>query len=149
MPLILSTVHLACASEHAERSRPFECCGILLGGAECGDFHVRSVIAAANVTENDRQRHYAVDPKVLLDTHRRARESGHEVIGYYHSHPLDPPVPSAEDAAHAWPGVCYLILGKVTSDAWTTRCWRWNHEAGFLEEAVEIVDEADPKLRRS
>ena len=35
---------------------------------------------------------------------------GLEIVGYYHSHPDHPAVPSAYDTAHAWPWYSYLIV---------------------------------------
>jgi proteasome lid subunit RPN8/RPN11 len=81
---------------HAAAALPHEACGILLGEGE----RIIAVRPAANVHPAPAT-HFEIDPQALIDAHRAARGGGAEVIGYYHSHPLGPPAPSATDRASA------------------------------------------------
>ena len=75
---------------------PEEACGILLGRAGC----VEQAIPARNVHPSPRT-HFEIDPQVLIDAHRAGRAGGAQVLGYYHSHPAGPALPSATDRAQA------------------------------------------------
>lgn len=83
-----------------------ECCGLLVGRVQCGQALVREVVPAPNVAE-DPARFFEIDPRVLLATHRRVREEGEVLLGWYHSHPSGDIRPSAHDAARA------IETGKV------------------------------------
>src|SRR5690606_35430858 len=90
---------------HAEEAYPGECCGLLLGEAspERGRI-VRSVEPIPNPAIDEGQLdRYRIDPADYLRIDRRARAKGWEIVGCYHSHPDEEPVPSATDLAGAWP----------------------------------------------
>lgn len=111
--------------DEARRAQPRECCGLLLGH----DGRVEAALPAANVHPAP-ERHFEIDPQVLVDAHRTARGGGPQVIGYYHSHPSGVAVPSAEDAAQrAGDGRVWAIVapGEAGSDV---TFWR-DDRAGF------------------
>lgn len=114
---------------HAEGSFPEECCGILVGR----EGRVEEVVAAANVAAV-RRRRYTVEPRALVDAHRRARESGRTVLGYYHSHPRGDARPSEIDRRDAWPGVSYVILAVAAGRVTELRGWRLDAAGRFREE---------------
>ena len=87
----LTTMQAAAAA-----ARPNEACGILLG--EGG--RIVAAVETANV-DPDPATHFEIDPQALIDAHRAARAGGPDVIGYFHSHPVGAPVPSATDRASA------------------------------------------------
>ena len=92
---------------HAEASRalPAECCGLLAGR----DGRVELLYPVPNAAE-DPSRRYEMDPAELWAARRAARDAGHEVIGFYHSHPRTPPVPSSLDVERAYyPEAVYAI----------------------------------------
>jgi proteasome lid subunit RPN8/RPN11 len=92
---------------HAEasRARPAECCGLLAGR----DGRVELLYPVPNAAE-DPSRRYEMDPAELWAARRAARDAGHEVIGFYHSHPRTPPVPSSLDVERAYyPEAVYAI----------------------------------------
>ncbi|GFE72526.1 M67 family metallopeptidase [Novosphingobium sp. TCA1] len=87
--------------EESLRAHPEECCGILIGNED----RIEEVIPAANVALEP-TRHFEIDPATLLAAHRAARqgagrEGAGKVMGYYHSHPVGRPVPSATDCEHS------------------------------------------------
>lgn len=100
--------------QEAEKARPRECCGLLLGSGA----HIGEARPAANVAA-DPQRHFEIDPQALVDAHRTARAGGPEVIGYYHSHPEGPARPSETDKAMAsGDGRVWAIIGKDDVTFW-------------------------------
>src|SRR3546814_19401368 len=63
--------------------------------------------------------HFELDPAVLLDAHRRARNGGPRVVGHYHSHPSGKAVPSSIDAECAAPdGSLWLIVADAQARLW-------------------------------
>lgn len=97
------------------------------------------MLPAANRHQTPRS-HYLIDPKTVLIAHEEARAAGLEIVGYYHSHPDGPAVPSRKDLEDAWPDTSYLIVA-VGSGGVEARSWRLDERGGaFVEERVESLD---------
>jgi desampylase len=97
---------------------------VLVGRPAAGGSRVTSVVRCANADPAPRRR-YAIDALDLLRAIRRARAGGEEVVGFYHSHPDAPPLPSAADLADAfWPGHAYLIAAVAAGRAGEVRAYR-------------------------
>lgn len=98
---------------HASNAGPEECCGLLMG---------RETIEETRPAKNvhaDPRRAFEIDPQALVDAHRAARGGGMQVIGYYHSHPDGPAIPSTTDRAMAaGDGKVWAILGKDDVTFW-------------------------------
>jgi proteasome lid subunit RPN8/RPN11 len=93
---------------HAKECQPRECCGILLGTTD----HIAEAVRAGNLSESPTR--FLIDPKAHIEARRTARARGVEVVGFYHSHPHSPALPSATDLAEAqYPGCVHLIVGFV------------------------------------
>ena len=60
-------------------------------------------------TSNSRRR-FLIGPDDYRAAEARATETGGELLGFYHSHPDHPAVPSAFDLEHAWPNLQYMIV---------------------------------------
>ena len=70
---------------------------------------VTEAAPARNIAE--RPTRFLIDPQDHIDAIRRARQRGLEVVGFYHSHPHSPAVPSETDRAEAtYPDLLYLIV---------------------------------------
>ena len=143
--LALRADDLAAIRSHAAAAYPEECCGLLLGDLEAPlapstappIARVSEVLPAANL--DSRPRHgYDVDPRALLAGHRRAREEGREVVGYYHSHPDAPARPSRRDREAALPATSYLIVAVTSGEPADVRCYR--QDGGeMVEEELRVV----------
>lgn len=123
--------------EHARRSYPDECCGVMVGQFERATDHtrVRELVAAENSREAEaRSRRFLIEPRVILETARRARESGLDIVGYYHSHPDHPAEPSEFDREHAWPETSYLIVSVRDGQDAEARSWRLRDDRSSYEE---------------
>lgn len=115
-----------------------EICGILAG--ERGDdgadeSRVEAVHRATNVADDPRTR-YLIDPEEQLRLIEEIEDGGREVVGFYHSHPEGPALPSETDAERAaWPGYSYAIC--VPGERPYLGSWRWTGER-FEREAVAL-----------
>jgi proteasome lid subunit RPN8/RPN11 len=94
---------------HGESAYPAECCGALVGRTDGGAKVVLRLAPAVNRRTDDPHR-YLIAPDDLRRLDADIRAAGLEIVGYYHSHPDHPAVPSAFDTEHAWPWYSYLIV---------------------------------------
>lgn len=106
--------------EHARRDVPNECCGLLIGDAD----GIVACVPAANIADAPATR-YRIEPRDHLAAIRAARERGLDVIGAYHSHPRSAARPSATDAAEAFAGFVFVLVGLASATAEIT-AWRWD-----------------------
>lgn len=96
MDLEVTSAALDHMRQAARGAHPREACGILLGE----DGRITEAFATANIHPSPHT-HFEIDPQALIDAHRAARSDGPQVIGYFHSHPVGLPEPSATDRACA------------------------------------------------
>lgn len=133
---------LAAAQRHAGSTYPEECCGFLLGSdlGDEGGARVARVLAVDNQRQDSRHNRYVIHPETVLAAQKEARGSGFDIVGYYHSHPDHPAVPSEFDREHAWPGMSYLIVSVRKGDIAETRSWRLaDDRSRFDEETLEPI----------
>jgi proteasome lid subunit RPN8/RPN11 len=98
---------------HGERAYPEEACGFLLGiwdGRPSERRTIRSAREAANAKTEERTHRFVIPAPEVLAVERDLERTGEAIVGYYHSHPDHPAVPSEFDREHAWPGLVYLVL---------------------------------------
>jgi proteasome lid subunit RPN8/RPN11 len=123
---------------HAVEAYPAECNGLIVG--EYPAFAVRAVCPARNAHDGDTRHRYRIDPAEHLRVEREARAYGGSVIGVYHSHPDNPPSPSAYDREHAWPGYLYVIVSVRDGTADQLRCWTLREDGtDFDETTLDVV----------
>jgi proteasome lid subunit RPN8/RPN11 len=92
---------------HARETAPHECCGLLLGRGD----DVSAVVRARNISAEPVNR-FLIDPHDHFAARRVARQTGLDLVGFYHSHPCSPAEPSPRDLAEfSYTGSLYLILG--------------------------------------
>ena len=103
--------------EHGVRDYPYECCGLLLGRYTPDQKIVKETYPISNAREESARRNrFLITPGELLRGERYAREHNLEVVGFYHSHPDSPAVPSQYDLEHAWPTYSYIVV-STSADA--------------------------------
>lgn len=111
--------------EQMEQAYPNEGGGFLLGAASDGAVHIADVIHIANVFAVEEQHHrYAMTPQDWARLEDEADRRGLTLVGYYHSHPDSPAIPSAYDRDHALPNFAYLITSVQAGAAVEMRAWR-------------------------
>jgi proteasome lid subunit RPN8/RPN11 len=118
----------------AAKSYPDECCGALIGPAQG---NVAEAFALTNTTSLERRRRFLVGPEEYRVAERRASDTGHQLLGFYHSHPDHPAIPSAFDLEHAWPNLSYVIVSVVKGQPGNVRSWRLKTDrSGYDEEQI-------------
>jgi proteasome lid subunit RPN8/RPN11 len=79
---------------------------------------------------------YALDPLEQLRVQKDAESRGLEIIGFAHSHPDHPPVPSQFDAGHAWSFYSYVVASVQKGRLREARSWRLDDGGVFQEEPL-------------
>lgn len=114
--------------DHGVRDYPYECCGLLLGRYGAKGKLVNETYAISNAREESAKRNrFLIEPAELLRGEKYARSRDLEVVGFYHSHPDSPAVPSQYDLEHAWPTYSYIIVSTSADQA--TDLFSWEQEA--------------------
>ncbi len=157
---------LAVVQQHSRAGFPLEVCGFLVGYAEGDERIIREAWPVRNAWEDDpeartrlfaereigggaeaadwesagTERRFLVSPREIVECMKRARRSGMDLVGIYHTHPHHPAVPSEFDRDAAWPEWSYMILSLYAGQVRETRSWVLQDEtAGFSEEEI-IID---------
>ena len=125
---------------HAQRDYPHECGGMLLGRfSENGAKEVFETFPLENAREDSRHNRVLILPKDVLDAERYAREKRLDVLGYYHSHPNAPAVPSQYDLDHALPVWSYVIASVLEGETVEVRSWEMEEDRSrFNEESMRL-----------
>lgn len=115
---------------HGIETYPHECCGALLGR----DGVVHEAFALPNTTEEGPRRRFLVRPDDYRAAETRARDTGLDLLGFYHSHPDHPARPSQYDLDHAWPSFSYVIVSVMAGEDKVMSSWRLTDDRGEFEE---------------
>ena len=116
---------LAAIRQHGEEDHPYECCGLLLGSFSAdGAKSVVETFAISNAREESAKRNrFLITPEELLRGEKYARSKQLDIVGFYHSHPESPAVPSQYDLEHAWPTYSYIIVSVMSRKAADLFSW--------------------------
>jgi proteasome lid subunit RPN8/RPN11 len=125
---------------HSERDYPYECCGLLLGKFMGGLKSVAEIYPISNSREEQAKRNrFLIRPEELMRGERYAEPKGLEVVGFYHSHPDHPAVPSQYDLEHAWPVYSYIVISVEAGAAKELRSWEMETDRSrFREEEIVV-----------
>ena len=116
----------------ARAAEPSECCGVLLGTPG----EITEAVPTRNLADDPNR--FLIDPNDHIDARREGRRRGLEIVGFYHSHPHSPAVPSATDLADAsYPGHLYAIVSLVVVPA-EVRIYRFD-SGSFVAAPIAIV----------
>lgn len=129
---------------HGEETYPGECCGVLVGSIEGNRRKtVAFAIRCSNIREDSPTNRYEIDPRELLRIQRECRDSGSEIVGFYHSHPDHPPRWSRTDLTEAhWTGCSYVITSIEHGRAADTASFVLvgdEETKSFASETIEIL----------
>jgi cysteine synthase B len=123
---------------HAAHAYPDECCGALIGHGD----RVVEAFALSNGQSENRKRRFLIGPDEYRRAEARADERSASLLGFYHSHPDHPAVPSAFDLEHAWPNLTYAIVSVRGGQPKELRSWRLRADrSGFTEEILNLEKE--------
>jgi proteasome lid subunit RPN8/RPN11 len=135
----LTALHQNEIAAHGERDYPHECCGLLLGRFDNGRKIACETYAISNAREESAKRNrFLITPEELLQGERYAAQKQLEVVGFYHSHPNHPAVPSEYDRAHAWPTFSYIIVSVQEGQARDINSWTLKPDRSAFEQE-EVV----------
>jgi len=127
--------------EQLQRSYPNEGGGFLLGEQQGGVVTVRDVRPVENVFETEEQYHrYAMTPTDWMKLEDEADSRGMSLVGYYHSHPDHPAIPSEFDRVHALPNFRYLITSVQKGTAAELRAWQLSEDRNKFDELSLQID---------
>lgn len=110
---------------HLESTYPNEGGGFLLGSQSGDTITIADTVQVENVFEEAEQHHrYAMTPLDWARLEDQADERGLTLVGYYHSHPDSPAIPSIYDRDHALPNFTYIITQVQNAQSVDMRVWR-------------------------
>ncbi len=139
---------VAAIRSHAETAYPHECCGALLGVDGAEGREVRDLLALGNQHGSSPRNRFVVTPDDVRRAERVAGERGLALVGWYHSHPDHPPLPSEFDREHAWPWYSYVIVGVAEGRGGALASWRLaDNRMRFAPEPVAITHELGEERR--
>ena len=132
---------LISVKNHLRGTFPNEGGGFLVGHLN-GDIRtVTEVHHVENVFEEEEQFHrFLAESGAYENIEDDADSRGLSLLGYYHSHPSSPAIPSEFDRVHAWPFFAYLILSVHENNIPEVRLWELSQDRStFTEESLEII----------
>jgi proteasome lid subunit RPN8/RPN11 len=129
---------------HAKETYPHECFGFLVGIFDAGGLVYR-VVRGTNLN-TERADRFEMDPKEFVTVEKQADDEGLNVIGFYHSHPDWPAIPSQTDITWAWEESFYLIVSvhegrPFNAGVWLLAPFLEEGPKRFTQEPLDILDE--------
>ena len=146
--LIISPTQIEIIYNHATQIYPEECCGILLGEIAGTIKTVVEVIPTINDWDHSypnhpedlnrtKQSRYTIDPHDIFTAQKRGRDLGLEIIGFFHSHPNSPAIPSTCDRDRAWEIYSYPIVSIINGKASDFKSWVLDDKKIFQPEEIK------------
>jgi len=134
--LQLTTEQQSAIATHGELDYPYECCGLLLGHfASDGAKVCAELFPISNAREEEAKRNrFLIRPEELLRGEQLAAAKGLDIVGFYHSHPDHPAVPSTYDLEHAWPVYSYIVVAIKSGRAEALRSWEMQTDRTRFDE---------------
>src|SRR5207237_6999851 len=109
------------------------------GSVGDGLYRVDEFRPMRNTITDRRHDRYALDPLEQLQVQKDAEARGLEIVGFAHSHPDHPAVPSRFDAEHGWSFYSYLVASVQEGTLREARSWRLDASGAFQEEGLETT----------
>jgi proteasome lid subunit RPN8/RPN11 len=125
---------------YLEGGFPNEAGGFLIGEVNGEQRTVTETRFVENVFETEEQYHrYLMEDGAYQQAEDYADEHGLWLVGYLHSHPNSPAIPSEFDRVHALPNFIYLIISVREGTAAESRAWILAPNRGNFN-AIELQD---------
>lgn len=131
---------------YAREAYPEEACGFLIGTGGDGAWTLAAVRAARNLHPS-REDRFTIDPNEYAKAEAycaKHKQKQLRILGFWHSHPQSPPLPSSIDLewAHglfeSFQERYLYVIVSLQYPQEELACWRLN-EAGARFEAVAVV----------
>jgi len=134
---------------HAAQAYPHECCGALLGRDNGAAREILDLLPLPNHHVRSPRTRFVITPEDFRRAEAAAGERGLDLVGWYHSHPDHPALPSEFDRAHAWPWYSYVIVAVEKGRSAALASWRLSDDR--MRFSPELLDNgaktAAPTLR--
>ena len=138
MTLIAPKAEMTKLHAHAEAGYPHEVVGILAGNKSTGQ--LTRVHPLINERADSAHNRYKVSGLTLMRAEQALEAEGHDILGYYHSHPDHPSRYSEYDRDHALPNMSYLIVSVLNGEVVETASWRLHEDRSAMSaEPITIV----------
>ena len=132
--LVLSDEMILRLKSNAGRTYPEECCGLLFGVVtDDGIILVQEEVSIEN-RDGRKKVHFQIEPMEIYRNEKEQKEKGLDILGFYHSHPDLPAIPSDEDIKEMIPGPLYLIMSVYENKPVRLRAWRRDRDTGLIRE---------------
>ncbi len=135
--ITLSDSQLDTIKAHGVETFPHECCGVILGEIVGGKKVVQELRRLENVHDEGHERRYLVSPDEMFQLLREERTTKVKVLGFYHSHPNHPAIPSGYDRDWASPWYTYIIVSILDGNPDALTAWVLDEDgAEFLPDEI-------------
>jgi proteasome lid subunit RPN8/RPN11 len=120
---------------HLENAFPNEGGGFLVGTLDGQNRTITEVHPVENVFEEEEQFHrFLAEDGAFERIEDYADSKGLSLLGYFHSHPDSPAVPSEFDRVHALPFFAYIIVSVRDGQTAETRLWELVSDRSHFDE---------------
>jgi proteasome lid subunit RPN8/RPN11 len=122
-------------------SYPNEGGGFLFGTHQDGTVTISEVTRVENTYAAEEQYHrYAMTPQDWMRLEDKAEAGGWSLVGYYHSHPDSPAIPSVFDRDHALPNFIYIITAVYGAETREQRVWQLRQDRSQFDEETLVIE---------
>jgi proteasome lid subunit RPN8/RPN11 len=125
---------------HGQETYNDEACGVMLGHYAGEDKEVQHVEPIPNSRDGQRHRRFLITPKDYQRAESEASARGLTLLGFYHSHPDHPAMPSGYDLEHAFPFFSYVIVSVQKGEPTDVRSFIMKEDrSAFDAEELQAV----------
>jgi proteasome lid subunit RPN8/RPN11 len=149
MTIVISSEQLKIIYDYAETIYPEECCGILLGTIAGLTKIVVEVMPTVNAWEKSeavkdriertKTSRYTISSLDIFHAQKRGQDLELEIVGFFHSHPDNPAVPSVCDREQAWDVYSYPIVSVIQGRVGDFKSWVLNDKGIFEQEEIQQI----------
>lgn len=126
----------------SEKAYPNECCGFIFGKIRGREKFAEEIKAAVNSSDETEKFHrFEITPEEMLKAERFARSIKADIVGFYHSHPDHPAVPSEYDTIHALPIYSYIISSVINGKTEDLQSWELDEKMNYWKFTSENISE--------
>lgn len=152
MKFIVPSRDVAVMFAHGAETFPGEACGFLIGRWDGKTAVMDECVRASNTQAAQRNDYFEIDPRQYNQVEKKLRGTGRQILGFYHSHPNHPDVPSYTDLtfAQGWPGFLWTIVQVVDGIAVSLQTYALtDDEKGFFRVDTRIERLVPPEEKRA
>jgi proteasome lid subunit RPN8/RPN11 len=93
--------------------------------------------AESDLLERTKHSRYTIPPLAIFQAQQRGRELQLDIIGFFHSHPDCPAIPSICDRDQAWEIYSYPIVSVIQGKVADIQSWVLDRERNFQAEEIQ------------